>query len=626
MALVRRFHPGWAAAVICLALHLWNLSVFASSAFLPPDRGDVRYYFDWATRIAGGTWTDGPAFFGLPLYAYVLAAILRLTDGSLVAPLLIQSFASAGISFLVADFAILIVANVREDSLRNEGVFNWMSRPAWIGIAAGVGWAFFPPGQALSLALMPTILGILCFWLLVRYTVAVTETPGLGKATSAGIGIGLAATLVANILFLVPLLAVRIWMVRGPDLRPWGSVRVGAALIVGVVLGISPCWAHNYYVAGENVVLSAHGGINFYVGNQPGATGYPKMPPGMRASQAGMMEDSLIIAEQAKGRSLTRAEAGAYWAGEANDQIRRHPLSWLRLLVTKIRNYWNVFQYDDIGLIQNFRDAAITAPGPRFGWIAALGLPGLLVAARSRPVARWIAAAILLHLLSLLPVFVTERYRMVAVPGLLAGAAAGLALAGDLLAAQRWPSVLKWYLVPLVASVWLVTLPTNDPKLWALDRYSAARTLLDHGQRDEAEKQAAAALAFAPDNPEINFLMGNCWLEKGDRQQAKNFYRRTLMLQPNHAGALNNGGVLALEEGYWDMAKELFARAAAANPREPKVRYLQAQTMFNRHEWTEALAAIDAAIALQPDQPKFQRLKIEIKARLPSAPPRSNPE
>ncbi|OAI41387.1 hypothetical protein AYO41_01680 [Verrucomicrobia bacterium SCGC AG-212-E04] len=623
---LKRFHPGWVAAILCLGLQLWNLSVLSSSPFLPPDRGDLRYYLDWATRIAAGTWTDGKAFFGLPLYAYVLAGILRLTDGSLFVPLIIQATASATISFLVADFAILILANKQDGSLKNDTNVDLEKIAAIAGIAAGLGWAFFPPGQALTLALMPTILGVLGFWLVVRYVLSVSKMPGMTAAAGVGVGIGFAAMMVANILALVPLVALRFWTVRAADQPAWWSVRAGAALIAGIVLGLSPAWAHNYFVADENVVLSAHGGINFYVGNQAGATGYPKMPPGMRASQSGMMEDSQLLAEQARGRTLTRAEAGAYWAEEARDFIRRQPLTWLQLLVRKIRNYWNVFQYDDVGLIQNFRDAMIIAPGPRFGWIAALGLPGLLLASRSRSAARWIGAAILLHLISLLPVFITERYRMVAIPGLLAVAVAGLVLGVELLATQRWAAWLKWYLLPLGASLWLVTRPTTDPKLWALDRYSAGRLLLDHGKKEEATKQASAALAFAPDNPEINFLLGNCWLAQGDRPQAKNYYRRTLALQPSHGGALNNAGVLALEEGYWDLAKELFGRAAAVNPREPKVRYLQAQTMYNRREWSEALEAINAALALQPDQPQFRMLKSQIDEQLKSSPPRSTPE
>src|SRR4030095_17100581 len=61
-----------------------------------------------------------------------------------------------------------------------------------------------------------------------------------------------------------------------------------------------------------------------------------------------------------------------------------------------------------------------------FGLIAALGLPGLIIACWKFPASRWIAAAVLLHMGSLLTVFVTELYRLAAVPGLLLFAAFGL--------------------------------------------------------------------------------------------------------------------------------------------------------------------------------------------------------
>ena len=56
---------------------------------------------------------------------------------------------------------------------------------------------------------------------------------------------------------------------------------------MGAVVGTSPCWIHNYFIAGEPVFLSAHGGVNFWIGNNPTANGYPKIPTGMHQDQAG---------------------------------------------------------------------------------------------------------------------------------------------------------------------------------------------------------------------------------------------------------------------------------------------------------------------------------------------------
>ena len=38
----------------------------------------MKFYSDWARRIAGGMLTDHQAFYGLPGYAYFLAAIYKV--------------------------------------------------------------------------------------------------------------------------------------------------------------------------------------------------------------------------------------------------------------------------------------------------------------------------------------------------------------------------------------------------------------------------------------------------------------------------------------------------------------------------------------------------------------------
>src|SRR4029077_5643388 len=92
-------------------------------------------------------------------------------------------------------------------------------------------------------------------------------------------------------------------------------------VVVGIALGTSPCWIHNYFIAKDPVALSAHSGINFWIGNNPEANGYPRFPPGLRAGQAAMLEDSIPQAEAAAGRPLTHAEVSAYWSNKAKAYV-----------------------------------------------------------------------------------------------------------------------------------------------------------------------------------------------------------------------------------------------------------------------------------------------------------------
>ncbi len=102
--------PAWLVAAICMALRLYSLSTLVDSPFYPPDDGDGRYYLDWAGRIAGGMWTDGKSFYGLPLYPYLLGFLKLIFPGSLITPLIIQAIADSAIAYLITDFSIIIFA------------------------------------------------------------------------------------------------------------------------------------------------------------------------------------------------------------------------------------------------------------------------------------------------------------------------------------------------------------------------------------------------------------------------------------------------------------------------------------------------------------------------------------
>ena len=116
----------------------------------------------------------------------------------------------------------------------------------------------------------------------------------------------------------------------------WRARSIAALLLFGGIgLGASPCWLHNYFVAGEPVLLSAHSGINFWIGNNPQANGYPKIPGGMRADQEGLLRDSITFAEKQVGHPMRRYEVSAYWSGKAHQYIAENPGAFLRLVAVE---------------------------------------------------------------------------------------------------------------------------------------------------------------------------------------------------------------------------------------------------------------------------------------------------
>ena len=481
-----------------------------------------------------------------------------------------------------------------------------------IGIIAAVGWAFFQPAQGYSIILMPTAWLVFIFWFVVWQVVKRKEAPAWWGLFFLGTLMGFTAMGIATILFLIPL-------VIGALFLRWQALFrrrvIGAAMVLsGVLVGTAPAWIHNYFVAHDPVFLSAHSGVNFWIGNNPVATGYPKFPPGLHASQEAMLKDSITSAEAATGHPLKRSEVSAYWSKKAGAWISEHPGDWMVLLGTKIRNFWSAFSYDDISVITALRDQSIVLPGEGFGLVAALGLPGLLIACWRFPSSRWVAAAILLHMMSLLTVFVTERYRLAAVPGLLLFASFAIWELWRRLATARYGPV-ALFLVLLFGCTAFVSMPQRDPTLWALDTYNSGLQALDAHQLPLARERLDLAYAYSPENAEINFAEGNLHLALGDIATAKGCYFATLRLDPQHSGALNNLGVLALREKRWSLALNFLQHALAGSPNDPKINYLLARTFLATNDLPLARAQIAVALKLAPGRPEFSALAREIEDR-----------
>jgi Tfp pilus assembly protein PilF len=611
-------------------LRLLVLARLTASPFLLPSRGDMYFYNDWAQRILHGEWTDHLAFYGLPGYAYLLALLYRLFGYSPFIPGFLQALLESGTAVLIYKITLRVLAEeASSESLpeRRPRYFLPDAQRQFVALLAAFGWAFFVPAQAYSVILMPTVWLVFVFWLVVWRVARTDAVLGSTECLLLGLLIGVTATGIATILFLVPLILAAALVKRETRKQPHGRrfLVTTALLFVGIGVGTSPCWVHNYFVARDPVFLSAHSGINFWIGNNPDANGYPRFPPGLRAGQAAMLQDSITSAESAAGRPLKRSEISVYWSEKARNYIVNHPLDWLRLMVIKLRNFWSAFRYDDLSIVTSLREQGVTLPGLYFGVVAAFALPGMWLGWRISPVSRWIIAAILLHMVAVLTVFVTERYRLAIVPGLMIFAAFGLLIFWRSIVEQQWrPATV--YLVLLGASTIFVSWPRQSPSLWALDAYNSGSQAIELGrealERDKREvartnfslaaKKLSLAYAYVPDNAELNFALGELHQVTGEADQAKSFYAATLNIDPRHDRAFNNLGVLALEEHRFPLAESFFRHALEIDAHDPKTHFLLAKALLAEENREAAQGEIEIAIRLSPNQSEFKQLRQQI--------------
>jgi len=585
-----------------LLIRVVVLARLTASPYLLPTRGDMHFYDEWARRILSGELGDHLAFYGLPGYPYLLAALYTIAGYGPFVPALLQALLDAGTAMLIYKISVAIFPGI---GLRRAQV---------AGLIAAAGWAFFVPAQTYAVILMPTAWAVFIFWLILWRIISRKNAPKGGEALILGLLVGLTATAIASILFLIPLVVSAILLKPATSIHSRWSTPISALvlLFLGAAAGTSPCWVHNCFIARDRVFLSAHSGINFWIGNNPAANGYPRFPPGLRAGQAAMLQDSIDAAESAAGHSLKRGEVSRFWSAKARDYIKRYPAAWLRLVALKFRAFWSAFQYDDLSIITILREQKVTFPGIYFGLVATLALPMMLLLWNPAPLSRWITAAIVLHLLALLPVFTTERYRLPIVPGLLVFAAFGLITFFNNLVAGKFNSVIS-YGALLAVSTLFVSWPQSDPSLWALDAYNSGWQALESGDLALAEKKLQLARAYVPTNPETNFALGNLRLAEGNSAAASAFYLATLRLDNRHRGALNNLAVMALDGGKFDAAENWLRHAEDVDPGNAKIHFLLAKTLLAKDEHELAREEIEIATRLRPNQTEFQQLKQKIE-------------
>ena len=584
--------------LLAVFVRVYVLFRLYGGSYVVDNQGDMRFYHAWGIRIAEGEWTDRQAFYGLPGYAYLLGAFYKIIG---IYPLIV-CLAHALVEGFVANL-IFNIANL---------IFFTATRLRFaqvIAVLAGLGYVFYLPAQAFSAVLMPTVLLTAAFWAILRWCLT-SKPPQRGWTVfGIGTGIGAMATIAAGIFFALPLVIAV--LIRN-ETRKFALYT--ALLLIGVLLGCSPAILHNRLLAHDNVALSAHGGLNFFIGNNDEANGYLKIPSELHANQEQMLADSITVAEKAIGGThpIKRSAVSAYWSDQAKAYIREHPFAWLRLLGQKIVNFWNAYSYDDLSLIHAFADENITTPGIEFGIISALGLAGMVVSLNSPlRASRWLIAAIALHLGSLLTVFITERYRLAAVPGLLIFSAYFIVQLWENAIAKKWSRIAIDSFVVFAATIF-VTVPVPNQGAWALDAYNHGLRLLAANNFPAAENQLQLAWCYAPENENTNLALGNLFLSENQSDRAERFFTRTLRLNPQNTAALNNMGFIALEAKAWNQAAEFYSKTLEIAPANWLAAYQLASIYSQTGRPERALQTLDAGLALHPNQKALKQLRQEM--------------
>jgi pentatricopeptide repeat protein len=559
---------------VALGLRLVYMGQLQDSPMFDTPIMDAKYHDEWA-RLIENDWSQallngvslhpGSAYFRAPLYAYFLAFIYTLFDQDYLAVRVVQ--------FIIGSLSVLLIYFL------GRRIFNPL-----VGRIAGTMAAFYGTFIYFEGELLIPVLILFLNLLLMLAVLATAERPKWWKWLVCGALLGLSA--IARPSVLIFLIALVPWM--AVTLRRRGQGRSRSllhitGLILGVVLLMLPIHLHNYRMAKDfSPAMVSQGGVNFFIGNNPGSDGATAIVPGTRATWWGGYYDTLQMAEEAEGRTLKASEVSAYWFRRGLQFIREEPAKALRLMARKLALFWEAQEVSNNKNIYFFsarrpltelfiRPGVIALP---FGLVAPLALAGMVLAWRRKEGrgAGLSALFVFTYMFGVILFFVNARFRLPVVPFLLPFAAYVL-----------WILFQRGRLIRAVLIIALVLL------------FGVLVNANLSGVPPPSEAEAYSSL-------------GNVYLGKQMYTQAEESYRLALKADPGYVRPISGLARIYDRTDRPEKAIEQWERAISLSPEMMELHFMAGFSYYAVGRLDDAIAAWEEAVRLQPDfpQPHFQ--------------------
>jgi tetratricopeptide (TPR) repeat protein len=561
-------------AVVAFALRLVYLSQLDDSPLLSVLMGDARVYDEWAMRIAGGEWLGKEIFYQTPLYPYLLGCVYAIAGHDPGVVRVIQAALGAASCVLIA--------------LAGSRFFN-----ARDGAIAGLVLAIYPPAiffdgliqkSSLDLFLTSAMLALLGEfqarrrWTWLAAAAAVTGALVLNRE---------------NAFVLFPVVAVWLLVAFGDvparTRVTWIAAFAGAGFLVLLPVGL-----RNAHVGGEFVLSTSQLGPNFYIGNNPGASGsYESLVPG-RGDPIFERADATALASKDAGRPLSPTEVSRYWLRRSFGYIRAQPLDWLRLSGRKLLLTVNAAEISDTESIEAY---AASAPLLRalqwldFGVVLPLAAFGAWMCRRDWRRQLLLYLMIAGMILAVAAFFVVARYRHPIAPLVMLFAGAGV---GSLRAMREGvAAAIAAGAIAIVAHLPMKVV--HDQTYINLGAY-----LLDNGRAGDAVPWLRIAVVVDPSDPTAQESLAIALMKAGEGNAAEAIphFTEAVRLQPASYATRINFGTALCRIGRIDECLVQFQEAERLDPKSIDAPLMAARAHAAAGRFDAALVSLEKAQAI----------------------------
>jgi Tfp pilus assembly protein PilF len=539
-----------AAAAVRLAVgaSLWQLPLVRSP------RLDSAEYFAWAQRLAAGesAWPvvaqHGP---GYPMF---LAALLVITNGSLIEALALQSLLGAVTATLIASVARSVSASVAGGA--SDVRFATLS--AWI---AGLAYALYGPVVYVETVVLSEGLLLL---LLALALWALTRSSADWRMTAlAGASIGV-ATIVRPTAVVIGIGCLA-WLIRE---RQRGHTGHMVSFVMSALLFVVPVVAKNYVTSGT-LSIQGYGGLNVYIGNSP-------LHDGRATFRLGGGWDALNSEAMRAGLS-DAASQDRYYLNKIAGEIKQHPASYVGLLFRKFLWMLQAEESRDSHSYYFFTEqSTLLRLLPRFSVLFPLACVGMWVVARRQQernegpfvLVRLLAVYTITAAATIIFLVVGLRYRMPLVPALTVfcgiGGSAVFAAGNSKLTRESLSYAIVAILAVAVSHVLHDPANTNPAEEYAF----TGSSLVTERKLSDAERAYRRALELDPHSGLAWDGLGLTLYDAGRLAEARSALERALSIEPANSRALFHLALVDERGGAVGVAADGYERALALSPND----------------------------------------------------------
>ena len=560
--------------VLTVIIRLLCLRAFIDSPYFLPLGGDRGLYQNMAIAVASGKEID-QVFTFMPLYAYLLGFFYRITGSmNLAAVAIFQA--------LLDGFTSIMVFGIAK---RRYGVAA--------GLIAGLAFAMLGPAAAYSLVTMPVTLTL--FWIVLVVTLADRWSMlwTIKRSLAMGLALGIGGQILGS--FWLMLIPFGVWVACSkPKKNLLQRIIRGAILVLAGAVCVLPSLSHNIITGNQWVPITAHAGLNFFLGNNPGSKGYATAIPGLSFSAEEMTVDSRALASKLAGRSLNIAESNRFWRQQAYKFWQNNPKQAMVLLLKKTHRLLSLREFDDTGLCRLLPETVpiLRLTVLQFGiiWILACLGYGLRQLRFSCA-----APAIILgcQALAILVTFVTTRYRLPITMLLLPYAVGTLTSFPRAIENFRLPMLRK--LTIGIAGIAIAFSPHALPDTTLTDSVNRSSYWLQYGDCKKALEFAQRAIAYSPTSEQARFTLGNAYMANHYYLFALDAFRQVLEKRPDRTDALFNAAIALEKLGKHGEARSFYERVVKLNPLHAKAWFALAVLYREGNETARSQDALNHA-------------------------------